>query len=144
MSDFNFEVPAGFRFAATTAGIKASGKPDLALIECPGGAEAAAVFTRNLVVAAPVTVGRAHLKKSKGKLRAVLVNAGNANCATGKPGIEAAQKSCEALAKALGAKAQNVLPSSTGVIGVPLPVEKLLKGIPSLLEARGESKEHAS
>ncbi len=143
MAEFQFQVPAGFRFAAVKAGIKASGNPDLALIECPSGAEAAAVFTRNLVVAAPVTVGRAHLKKSKGKLQAVLVNAGNANCATGKPGLQAAEKSCEALAQSLGVKAQNVLPSSTGVIGVPLPVEKLLNGLPALLDARGESAEHA-
>jgi glutamate N-acetyltransferase/amino-acid N-acetyltransferase len=143
MDNFDFAVPRGFRFAAVRAGIKASGNPDLALIECPGCAEAAAVFTRNLVVAAPVTVGRAHLKKSKGKLRAVLVNAGNANCATGRPGLQAAEKSCESLAKALGVKGHNVLPSSTGVIGVPFPVEKLLKSIPALLEARGDSPDHA-
>jgi len=136
-------VPLGFRFAATTAGIKASGKPDLALIEAPNGAEAAAVFTRNLVVAAPVTVGRDHLKKSKGNLRAILINAGNANCATGKQGIAVAKQSCEALALQLGTKAKHILPSSTGVIGVPLPVEKLINGLPSLLSARGDSPEHA-
>lgn len=139
----NFQVPAGFRFAATKAGIKASGNPDLALIECPGGASAAAVFTTNLVVAAPVTVGRQHLAQSKGQLSAILVNAGNANCATGKPGMASAEKSCMELAKALGTKPSSILPSSTGVIGVPLPVEKLLSGIPSLLDARGDSPEHA-
>src|SRR3954466_10401762 len=126
MSDPKIQVPAGFLFCATKAGIKASGNPDLALIECPSGATAAAVFTTNLVVAAPVTVGRQHLAKSKGQLRAVLVNAGNANCATGKPGIVAAEKSCQSLAKALGTKPTNVLPSSTGVIGVPLLVQKLI------------------
>ncbi len=136
-------VPAGFRFAATTAGIKASGKPDLALIEAPDTATAAAVFTRNRVVAAPVTVGRAHLKSSGGKIRAVIVNAGNANCATGKQGIAVAERSCKALADALGAKSKEIVPSSTGVIGVPLPVEKLVGGIPSLLQARGEAADHA-
>lgn len=136
-------VPLGFRFAAATAGIKASGKPDLALIEAPKGAEVAAVFTRNRVVAAPVTVGRDHLKKSKGNLRAILINAGNANCATGKQGIAVARQSCEALALQLGTKPKHILPSSTGVIGVPLPVEKLINGIPALLEARGDSPDHA-
>jgi glutamate N-acetyltransferase/amino-acid N-acetyltransferase len=139
----NFKVPAGFRFASTTAGIKTSGKPDLALIEATEGAEAAAVFTKNLVVAAPVTVGRKHLSTSKGKLRAILVNAGNANCATGKQGIAAAEQSCKELARTLGTKPTLILPSSTGVIGVPLPVEKLIGGIPSLLAARGDSVEHA-
>jgi glutamate N-acetyltransferase/amino-acid N-acetyltransferase len=135
-------VPGGFQFAATTAGIKASGKPDLALIEATSGAMAAAVFTKNLVVAAPVTVGRRHLKSSNGKLRAVLINAGNANCATGKQGIAASEASCKTLAAAIGTKAKHVLPSSTGVIGVPLPVEKLISGLPSLLAVRGESAEH--
>lgn len=143
MAEPQFQVPAGFRFAATTAGIKASGRPDLALIEAPQGAVAAAVFTKNLVVAAPITVGRKNLKSGKNQIKAVLVNAGNANCATGKQGIAAAEQSCKALAKALNVKRANILPSSTGVIGVPFPTEKLLKGIPSLLEARGESTDHA-
>jgi len=135
-------VPKGFRFSATTAGIKASGNPDLALIEAPRSAPAAAVFTRNRVVAAPVTVGRAHLKASKGKLRAILVNAGNANCATGKQGIVACENSSRALAAALNTQAKHILPSSTGVIGVPLPVDKLLNGIPQLVNQAGDSPEH--
>lgn len=137
-----FPIPAGFQFAATTAGIKASGKPDLALIEATEGAEAAAVFTKNLVVAAPVTVGRKNLSTSKGKLRAILVNAGNANCATGKQGIAVAEQSCRELARALSTKADHILPSSTGVIGVPVSLEMLIGGIPSLLGARGQSVEH--
>lgn len=143
MSTNELKVPAGFRFAATTAGIKASGNPDLALIEAPQGASAAAVFTKNLVVAAPVIVGRKHLASSAKNIRAVIVNAGNANCATGKPGLAAAEKSCKELAQAIKAKAKQVIPSSTGVIGQPFPTEKLLKGIPSLLAARGESSDHA-
>jgi glutamate N-acetyltransferase/amino-acid N-acetyltransferase len=137
------KVPAGFRFAATTAGIKASGNPDLALIETPRGATAAAVFTKNLVVAAPVIVGRRHLSSSARDIRAVLVNAGNANCATGKPGLSAAEKSCKELGLALDCNAKQIIPSSTGVIGQPFPTEKLLKGIPSLLAARGDSPNHA-
>src|SRR4051812_18099375 len=134
MPDLNqLSVPAGFRFAATTAGIKASGKPDLALIEAPDIASAAAVFTQNLVVAAPVTLGRKNLASSKGRVRAVLVNAGNANCATGKQGSAAAEESCKEVAKALGCKPNVVVPSSTGVIGVSFPVEKLLNALPSLL-----------
>jgi len=143
MIDTPILVPAGFRFAATTAGIKASGKADLALIEAPYGASAAAVFTRNLVVAAPVAVGRKHLASSAKSIRAVIVNAGNANCATGKPGLAAAEKSCNQLAKALNAKAKQIIPSSTGVIGVPFPTDKLFKAIPSLLAARGTSEDDA-
>jgi glutamate N-acetyltransferase / amino-acid N-acetyltransferase len=143
MSGQAIRVPAGFRFAATTAGIKASGNPDLALIEVPNGASAAAVFTKNRVVAAPVTVGRKHISDTKGKLRAVLVNAGNANCATGKPGLKACNKSCEELAHALKAQPNEILPSSTGVIGVPFPTDKLLAAIPNLLASRGDSSDHA-
>ncbi|HWR13729.1 MAG TPA: bifunctional glutamate N-acetyltransferase/amino-acid acetyltransferase ArgJ [Terriglobales bacterium] len=139
----NSNIPAGFRFGATTAGIKASGNPDLGMIEAPEYASAAAVFTTNLVVAAPVTIGREYLKASKGEIRAVLVNAGNANCATGKQGFAAAEQSCEELAKALGTQAKSIFPSSTGVIGVPFPIEKLLAGIPSVMDSAGSSAEHA-
>ena len=142
MTQSELKVPAGFLFSATTAGIKASGKPDLALIEAPNGAAAAAVFTKNLVVAAPVNVGKSHLSQSGNNIRAILVNAGNANCATGKPGLAACEKSCKALATALKAKPRQVIPSSTGVIGVPLPVHKLISGIPQLLRNRGNSERH--
>src|ERR1700733_10043474 len=82
-------LPRGFSFAAVTAGIKVSGRPDLALAEACAGTAAGAVFTRNRVVAAPVVVGRASLLASRGCLRAVLVNSGNANCATGAKGMQA-------------------------------------------------------
>jgi len=143
MTSTELKVPAGFRFAATRAGIKASGNPDLALIEAPNGATAAAVFTKNLVVAAPVIVGREHIAKSSKSIRAVLVNSGNANCATGKPGVKTAEKSCEELARAIGAKARQIIPSSTGVIGVPLPVDKLINALPKLLTTRGSSSDDA-
>jgi glutamate N-acetyltransferase / amino-acid N-acetyltransferase len=129
-------LPLGFFWSATKAGIKASGRSDVALAEAPLGANAAAMFTRNRVVAAPVEVGRRHLRKNKGRVRAVLVNAGNANCATGAPGITVAEQSCAALGAALEAAPQFIIPSSTGIIGVPLPVEKLLAAVPAVVEAR--------
>src|SRR5215813_9188311 len=116
-------LPKGFFFSAVKAGIKASGRPDLALASIPFGAAAAALFTKNRVVAAPLMVGRASLAKTKGHVRAVIVNAGNANCATGKAGIEACKDVCRESARALGIKAEEVFPSSTGIIGVPLPQE---------------------
>jgi glutamate N-acetyltransferase / amino-acid N-acetyltransferase len=131
-------VPAGFLFGATTAGIKQSGKPDMACAVAPEGANAAAVFTTNRVVAAPVTVGREHLKKSGGKLQAIVVNSGNANCATGAAGLKAAKAVCAAAAKQVGASAAEILPSSTGIIGVPLPSEKLIKALPQLFASACE------
>jgi glutamate N-acetyltransferase/amino-acid N-acetyltransferase len=134
-------VPGGFRFSFATGGIKASGKPDLALAEAPAGASAAATFTLNRMAAAPVLVGKENLKKGRGRLRAVIVNSGNANCATGAPGLRAANDTCAALARALGAAPASILPSSTGIIGVPLPVDKVLSGIPALVSglAGGEA-----
>jgi glutamate N-acetyltransferase/amino-acid N-acetyltransferase len=129
-------VPRGFRFAAVRAGIKASGRPDVALIEAPEGASAAAMFTRNRVAAAPVVVGRRNLVASRGILRAIIVNAGNANCATGTDGMRAAEKTCSALAKLLGTTPERILPSSTGIIGVPLPLDKLITSLPNVLAAR--------
>jgi len=129
-------VPRGFLFASATAGIKESGNPDLAYVEAPLGASAAAMFTTNRVVAAPVTVGREHLRTSRGRMRALLVNAGNANCATGPDGMAAARQSCDALARMLGCDANEVIPSSTGIIGVPFPTQKLLAALPSLLDGR--------
>jgi glutamate N-acetyltransferase/amino-acid N-acetyltransferase len=130
-------LPLGFLWSATKAGIKASGRTDVALAEAPLGASTAAMFTRNRVAAAPVEVGRAHLRRNKGRVRAVLVNAGNANCATGEPGLAVAEQSCAALGAALEAAPQFIIPSSTGIIGVPLPVEKLLAAIPAVVAARG-------
>ena len=126
-------VPQGFLFSACIAGIKASGKPDLALALAPDGASAAAMFTRNQVVAAPVTVGREHLRSARGKLKALIVNAGNANCATGPQGIKAAKSVCRMLASEIGADSREIFPSSTGIIGVPLPAEKITAALPGLV-----------
>lgn len=140
----NLHVPSGFLFSSATGGIKASGRPDLAYAEAPTGASVAALFTRNRVVAAPVTVGRAHLAASRGRVRAVLVNSGNANCATGKQGVVACESVCRALAGGLGVKPSEIFPSSTGIIGVPLPAQKIHAALPQLLAARGPSRDHAN
>jgi glutamate N-acetyltransferase/amino-acid N-acetyltransferase len=132
----DMNIPGGFRWSAVKAGIKASGRPDLALAEAIHGASAAAVFTTNRVCAAPLIVDREHLTKTNGRVRALLVNAGNANCATGKPGIAAAKKSCESLGLALEAAPEFIFPSSTGIIGVPLPIEKIVAAIPELVKER--------
>lgn len=137
------KIPSGFRWSSATGGIKASGKPDMALAVCDSGASAAAMFTSNQVVAAPVTVGRRHLAATGGQIKAVVVNSGNANCATGEPGIEACQRTCVAVADALGCVFDEVFPSSTGIIGVPLPVEKLIAAVPSAKAALGATAEDA-
>ena len=85
-------LPRGFRFAGIACGLKKTGALDLAIISSDVPASAAAVFTQNLVVAAPVTISKEHLRASKGRMRAMIVNAGNANCATGNAGYTAAQR----------------------------------------------------
>jgi len=137
-------LPEGFSFATAAAGIKVSGRTDLALAEATKGSVAAAVFTSNRVVAAPVQVGRAFLKKNGGRIRAVLVNSGNANCATGKAGLTACLSVCKDAAALLGGKAAEVFPSSTGIIGVPLPVEKIAKSLPKLFGDRAATESAAS
>src|ERR1700722_18044300 len=142
MSNISF-LPLGFRWSSTVAGIKASGKPDVALAVCDGGANAAALFTRNQVVAAPITVGRRHLAATGGRVTGILVNAGNANCATGEPGIDACRLSCIAAANQFGCVFDEIFPSSTGIIGVPLPVEKLIAAVPIAKAALGSGAESA-
>jgi glutamate N-acetyltransferase/amino-acid N-acetyltransferase len=133
-------LPRGFSFSAVAAGIKVSGRPDLALAAAAGGASAAALFTSNRVVAAPLEVGRASLRATGGRVRAVVVNSGNANCATGRPGIQACEQVCREAGNLLGVPAEEIFPSSTGIIGVPLPVEKIRAGLPKLIAARSPSQ----
>lgn len=135
------ELPGGFSFSSIAAGIKASSRPDLALVTCCPETRAAAVFTKNRVVAAPVQVGRAALKSSQGSIRAVLVNSGNANCATGLRGLESARQVCSQAARLLKVKSKHVFPSSTGIIGVQLPVEKVMSALPSLVSNLEASQE---
>ena len=133
-------LPRGFSFSAVVAGIKASGRPDLALIESSASASAAALFTNNRVVAAPLEVGRASLLSTKGRVRAVVVNSGNANCATGRAGQLACERVCRHAAQLLGVPAEEVFPSSTGIIGVPLPAEKIIAKLRDLIAARTSTK----
>ncbi len=113
--------PLGFRAAGVTAGFKPSGLPDLGLLVGDPGTTAAALFTTNAVAAAPVEVGRDRL--ARGRVRAVLVNSGQANAATGPRGIDDALATSAEAASLLGAEPEEVLPCSTGVIGEPLHVD---------------------
>ena len=132
-------LPKGFRFAATACGLKKTGALDLALISSDVPASAAAVFTQNLVVAAPVTVSKKNLLASKGRMRAVIVNAGNANCATGIEGQSVARRTNEEAARSMNLAPHELFVCSTGVIGVQLPVEKILRALPTLARNRRAS-----
>ncbi len=136
-------LPGGFVWGAVRAGIKASGNLDLAVAAATNGAIGAAVFTSNRVVAAPVTVGRRHLLATGGHVGAVLVNAGNANCATGPVGEEGCVATCVSAAQAFGCIFDEVFPSSTGIIGVPFPAEKVVAAMPALRQSAGATAEHA-
>ncbi len=126
------KLPLGYRYAALHAGIRKDRRDDLALIVSHPIANAAAVFTTNVVQAAPVRLARKHLKSSSGRVAAVLANAGNANCAT-RTGDRVALASCKAIAKALGKKTHFVVPASTGVIGVELNGTLIANAVPELV-----------
>jgi len=135
-------IPRGFRFGAVKAGLKASGRPDFSLIVADAPASAAAAFTANRVTAAPLIVDKQHLSASKGKVRVVAINAGNANCAAGQAGLDAAHATCAAAARIFACRPEEVFPSSTGVIGVPLPAEKLIDVLPTLAGSIGAESDH--
>ncbi len=116
--------PKDFQAAAVAAGIKQSDL-DLAILHSTRPSLGAAVFTTNAVKAAPVTVSQQHLRRSRGALRAVIVNSGNANACTGQGGLAVAREMAEVTAKTLQIPVEQVLVCSTGVIGVPLPVERI-------------------
>jgi glutamate N-acetyltransferase/amino-acid N-acetyltransferase len=125
-------LPLGFTYSAVYAGIRQARKDDLALIVSGLPANAAAVFTQNRVQAAPVKLSRKNLRLSKGLVGAVLINAGNANCAT-RTGDAVAASTAKAAAKALRLPPPQVLPASTGVIGVELDPRKILDALPQLV-----------
>jgi glutamate N-acetyltransferase/amino-acid N-acetyltransferase len=127
------KLPLGFKYSAAYAGIRKVEKDDVALIVPDQPARAAAVFTRNIVQAAPVRLAKQNLKISKGKVTGVLINAGNANCAT-RTGERVALASCKALAKALKSRPEYIFPASTGVIGVELDAKLLTAPLPGLVE----------
>jgi glutamate N-acetyltransferase/amino-acid N-acetyltransferase len=136
-------LPSGFEWGAVKAGIKASGNFDLAVVRAAGVAQAAAMYTTNQVVAAPVTVGRKHMATTGGRVGVVLVNAGNANCATGQAGIDGCEKTCVVAAETFGCIFDEVFPSSTGIIGVPFPGDKVIEAMPDLKASLGATEGHA-
>ncbi|MBB5212154.1 bifunctional glutamate N-acetyltransferase/amino-acid acetyltransferase ArgJ [Microbulbifer hydrolyticus] len=122
------QIP-GVRLSAVPAKIKNWQRDDLLLIEVASGASVSATFTQNAFCAAPVLLARKHI--AGGNIRALLINAGNANAATGERGLADAHRCCEGVAQALGIESSQVLPFSTGVIGEHLPVQKILDAIPT-------------
>jgi glutamate N-acetyltransferase / amino-acid N-acetyltransferase len=131
-------LPRGFRFASASCGLKKKGHTgarDVAMIVSDPPASAAAVFTQNLVQAPPVVLSREHVRASAGAMRAVIVNSGNANCSVGPEGMVAARKTADFVAELLGCGARQVVVCSTGVIGIQLPVDRVLKAAPELAES---------
>ncbi|MGE3704759.1 MAG: bifunctional glutamate N-acetyltransferase/amino-acid acetyltransferase ArgJ, partial [Vicinamibacterales bacterium] len=129
--------PAGFRASGISAGIKATGKLDLALVVSDRPASAAAVFTVNKAQAAPVLVSKEHLASAGGTARAVIVNSGCANACTGADGVAVARGMAAETARRLGCPEDQVLVASTGVIGVNLSLDKIVAALPSAMSALG-------
>ena len=125
-------APLGFRAAGLHCGIKKAGVLDLALVVSDRSGPIGGVFTTNRVVAAPVALDRLHLRHGVG--RAILINSGNANACTGRPGMAAAQRTAAVVARTLGIPIHQVFIGSTGVIGRPLPVDRIIKAVPVLVE----------
>jgi glutamate N-acetyltransferase/amino-acid N-acetyltransferase len=128
------DLPLGFSYAARAAGIKKSGKPDLALIVADRPVPCAGTFTTNRVVAAPVVLTREQVRG--GRCQAILINSGNANACTGAQGLTDARRCAELTAASLGIADHLVAVCSTGVIGVPLPMERFVEQIPLLVAER--------
>ena len=127
------EIPQGFLFAAGVAGLRTHGAgPDVALAYSTVPARVAALFTTNRVKAAPVLVSQDHLKRGGYVAQAIVVNAGNANCATGPAGMRAARQCAQEAARLLGLRREQVLVASTGVIGVPLDARRITEQLPAL------------
>ena len=122
---------AGVRLGTARAGIKYPDRRDLVVVELAAETQAAAVFTRNAFCAAPVTVARTHLAAASP--RYLVINTGNANAGTGRQGLADAEASCRGLAERTGCRSEEVLPFSTGVIGEPLPLFRLVTGLPEAL-----------
>ena len=121
----------GIRIGTASAGIKKPGRQDVVVFELAQESQVAAVFTRNAFCAAPVQLAKKHL--ASGSPRWLVINTGNANAGTGQAGLNNALKTCESLAELTQTRATSVLPFSTGVIGEPLPVEKLSAALPAAL-----------
>jgi glutamate N-acetyltransferase / amino-acid N-acetyltransferase len=128
-------LPRGFQFGAVNCGLRRPPNVDLGLILADDPAAAAAVFTRNLVQAAPVLLCREHMKQAAPRMRAVIVNTRNANCATGPAGLAASRATAQEVAHSLGCAPEQIFVCSTGVIGVPLPIERIRRAVPALAKA---------
>ncbi|MBF0675466.1 bifunctional glutamate N-acetyltransferase/amino-acid acetyltransferase ArgJ [Pseudomonas sp.] len=120
----------GFELGIASAGIKRVGRKDVVVMRCAEGSRVAGVFTLNAFCAAPVILAK---QRAQGEVRYLLTNTGNANAGTGEPGLRAAERTCAKLAELTGVAASAVLPYSTGVIGEPLPVEKIEAALPAAL-----------
>ncbi|AHV91991.1 bifunctional glutamate N-acetyltransferase/amino-acid acetyltransferase ArgJ [Bordetella holmesii] len=130
---------AGVEIGVTEAGIRKANRRDLTVMRLAPGATVAGVFTRNRFCAAPVQVSKAHLAKASA-IRALVINTGNANAGTGEPGLKNAEDTCAELGKLLGVSPDQVLPFSTGVILEPLPMDRLLAGLPKAVAALGPNE----
>ncbi|WP_456282231.1 bifunctional glutamate N-acetyltransferase/amino-acid acetyltransferase ArgJ [Cupriavidus sp. JZ107] len=128
----NLKPVAGVELGWAEAGIRKANRKDVLVVRLAEGSTVAGVFTRNRFCAAPVQVCREHLAAGRG-IRALVINTGNANAGTGEPGLANARATCDAVAGALGIGADQVLPFSTGVILEPLPMERLLAGVPKAI-----------
>ena len=135
------QIPRGFSFSSAACGLKKSGL-DLGLLVSETPAAAAAMFTTNRVQAAPVRLSQSYLRRSRRNMRAVVVNSGNANCCTGSDGYAASEATSRKVSQELAAlDPSQILVCSTGVIGLPLRVEKILKAVPDLVRARSGKAE---
>lgn len=135
-------TPRGFLAAGIACGIK-DGKKDLAIISTDSPTvTCAGVFTSNLAAAAPVQISKKHLLSGNSNPRAVIINSGNANAATGKQGYQTAEAICERVAKELGCSVEEVLICSTGIIGTPLPKDKVIDAVPKLVNSMGPTPQH--
>jgi glutamate N-acetyltransferase/amino-acid N-acetyltransferase len=132
-------APSGFQAAGVSCGIKANGKPDLALVVSDNVAAAAAVFTTNLAQAAPVVLSRDHIRRSGGRARAIVVNSGCANACTGEDGVAHAATMARQTAAAVRCQSEEVLVASTGVIGVKLDMNKVCPGIADASKALSDN-----
>jgi glutamate N-acetyltransferase / amino-acid N-acetyltransferase len=137
VADGLLSIP-GVRIGVAQAGIRKANRKDLTVFLFDEGSAVGAVFTQNRYAAAPVQVCREHLAASN-SVRAMVINTGNANAGTGESGLAAARQTCSALARALGLNHEQVLPFSTGVIMEPLPLDRLLAGLPAALGAAAQA-----
>ncbi|CRI58920.1 bifunctional glutamate N-acetyltransferase/amino-acid acetyltransferase ArgJ [Pseudomonas sp. CCOS 191] len=126
----------GFELGIASAGIKRPGRKDVVVMRCAEGSSVAGVFTLNAFCAAPVILSK---QRVQGTVRYLLTNTGNANAGTGAPGLAAAERTCAKLAELAGVPAESVLPFSTGVIGEPLPVEKIEGALQAALDNLSEN-----